>query len=361
MMARRITAKTKSQSRSPQRVQPKTQPFIEHLHELRRRLMYVAVSIGAWSAAAYGVQHHIVDLLLRPSHGQQFIQTTPGGGIDFLFRICIYTGIVFSIPVIVYQILKYLEPVVRKGSVQFARYGSISSGILAVGGMAFGYFVGLPAALHFLLHQFLTKQIETLISIQSYMSFVIMYMFGSALLFQIPLIILFINRIKHIRPRQLLKFERWFVLLSFIMAGLLDPSPHIMDQLLLAGPMIGMYQISILLILVVNRPKHGKKVQTLFESDKTAQAERLARSTQLKPLPAQTIPTAVAKSAQLLKPSIQQSNSSSSLRPQSVTPQVARKVVPLARRPVVQRQSAYLNEFVQLSNSRAQNTFRELA
>lgn len=318
--------------------------------------MYVAVSVGVWSSAAYGVQHHIVSLLLRPSHGQQFIQTTPGGGIDFLFRICLYTGFVFSIPVIVFQILKYIEPLVKKSSVKFVLYGSAASGLLAIAGMAFGYYLGLPAALHFLLNQFMTKQIETLISIQSYMSFVIMYMFGSALLFQIPLVILFINRIKPVKPRQLIKFERWFVLLSFILAALLDPSPHIMDQILLAGPMIMMYQVSIALIMYVNRPKHGKKVQRLFEKDLSRQAERLARRDSLKPLP---LPPLTLKTEPALVPihddavapaATQHSSATTGFRPGRVLDLAPQHHTGHSPHPTVNRArpQKYLNDFVNL-------------
>src|SRR6478672_5538730 len=86
------------------------QPFLEHVYELRRRLFYVIVSVTIFSAAAYGIEHSIVSALLKPAKHQEFIYTTPGGGLDFLFRLCLYVGIACSIPVIVYQILRYLEP-----------------------------------------------------------------------------------------------------------------------------------------------------------------------------------------------------------------------------------------------------------
>src|SRR5665213_2535426 len=82
-------------------------PFVEHLLELRRRLYYVAASVFAWGCAAYAVQQHLVSILLRPAKGQQFIYTSPGGGIDFLFRICIYAGIILSLPIIVYNVLRF--------------------------------------------------------------------------------------------------------------------------------------------------------------------------------------------------------------------------------------------------------------
>jgi sec-independent protein translocase protein TatC len=245
--------------------------------ELRRRLIYVALSVAVFSTAAYGVQQQIVGFLLRPSRGQDLIYTTPGGGLDFLIKVCMYTGIVCSLPVIVYQILKYIEPLIGDNEVRFALKGSIISACLAMCGMAFGYFAGLPATMHFLFNQFTTDQIHPLITIQSYMSFVTIYMFGAALLFQVPLILVCINRIKPLTPKGLFGKERWMILIAFVLAFIMNPTPNVVDQLMLAGPMILSYQIGIGLIAYVNRPKLSRRASTLLEQDKVARAEREAR------------------------------------------------------------------------------------
>ncbi len=287
-------AKKKQKSRVQNQPDPRNAklPFIEHLYELRRRLFYVVLSIGIWSTGAYFVQQHIVNALLKPAHNQHFIYTTVGGGIDFLFRICVYTGIVFSIPVIMFQVLKYLEPLIKRDAMRFMLWGSVVSGALAVAGMAFGYFVGLPSALHFLLNQFSTGKIEALLTIQSYMSFVTLYMLGSALLFQGPLLLVLINRIKPLKPSKLLGLERWVILIAFVLGGIMNPSPRWQDQVLLAGPMIIAYQIGVILVWLANR--HGKRparITTMIEQDNAVRQERLAKLRQARPvyLPASTI------------------------------------------------------------------------
>jgi sec-independent protein translocase protein TatC len=254
-----------------------TLPFIEHLYELRRRLFYVAVSIGIWSIGAYVIEHKLITWLLRPSKGQNFIYTSPLGGIDFLFRLSLYVGVIFSIPVIVYQILRYIEPLINKSASRFIAIGSAVSGILALAGVSFGYFLGLPAAMSFLLHQFVTVQIRPMLTIQSYMSFVMVYMLGSAMLFQLPLIMIFINRIKPLKPSKLFKYERWVILLAFVMSGIMNPTPNLLAQLIVAGPIILMYQVGIGIIAVLNRKRRPARVETLLEKDRTIQAERLAR------------------------------------------------------------------------------------
>jgi sec-independent protein translocase protein TatC len=258
------------------------QPFIEHAYELRRRLYYIGISVVLWGGAAYAVQEHIVNILLKPAHGESFIYTTPGGGIDFLFKICIYSGLIFSLPVIVYNALRFIEPLITKASRQFILWGSAVSGLLAVIGIVFGYYIGLPAALHFLTHQFTTVQIKPLVTIQSYLQFVIVYMVGSAMLFQLPLMLIFINRITPLKPKRLLHYERWVILIAFVLSGLMNPTPNMISQLLIAGPFILMYQVGILLVAFIN--KH-RKVYFLHQQDLAVQASRSAQLPVLRPVP----------------------------------------------------------------------------
>jgi sec-independent protein translocase protein TatC len=242
----------------------------------------VAISVGIWGTGAYFIEHQIIDALIKPAHGQQFIYTSPVDGINFLFKVCIYAGLIASIPVIVYNFLRYVEPLMAKDSARFIAVGSIISGILAAVGIAFGYFMGLPAALHFLLHQFITDQVTPMLTIQSYMSFVVVYMVGSALLFQLPLIMLFINRIRPLKPSTLFHYERWVILIAFIMAGLMNPTPRVLDQLLVAGPIILMYQVGIVIIALLNRPRRPGRVRKLASQDAAKQAARQERLQSMK-------------------------------------------------------------------------------
>jgi sec-independent protein translocase protein TatC len=271
-------------TRTPAKPVRRKAPFQEHLRELKRRVFYVALSVGVWSTAAYLIQQHIVSALLRPSHGQNFVYTSPLGGIDFLFRVCLYTGFIFSIPVIVYQLLRYTEPLLKHSTTRFIAGGTAASGILALVGILFGYFVGLPSALHFLLHQFVTGQIKPLITVQSYMSFVMVYMVGSALMLQIPLLLIFINRIKPLKPQKLLHHERWVILLAFVMAGLMNPTPRILDQLVVAGPIIIMYQVGIGIVWLMNRPRWPSHAAALYQEDLSKQEQRLRHAKSVRPL-----------------------------------------------------------------------------
>jgi len=260
-------------------------PFIEHLRELRRRLFYIALSVLSVSFAAYAVQQHLVHILLAPAKGQHFIYTSPGGGIDFLFRVCIYTGIVVSIPLIIYQLLRYISPLFREASTaRTIAIGSVTSGVFALAGVIFGYYVGMPTVLHFLFHQFTSQQIQPLITIQSYISFVTLYMLGSALLLQVPLILVYINRIKPLKPSSLIHKERWVILGAFVISAIMNPTPNIISQLMVAGPIIVMYQVGIIIIWLRNRHSHySPEVTALINKDAEIRAARLTVANRLKP------------------------------------------------------------------------------
>ncbi|HJP96843.1 MAG TPA: twin-arginine translocase subunit TatC [Candidatus Saccharimonadales bacterium] len=294
-MKKAKSATKRRQTTNPLLKSAQKQPFLEHVHELRRRLFYVAISVTVFSCAAYGVEHTIVNWLLKPAEHQKFIYTSPGGGLDFLFRVCLYVGIACSIPVIVYQILRYMEPLLRFNTRRVVAWGSIASGILAAIGMTFGYFIGLPAALHFLLNQFVTAQIQPLLTIQSYMSFVTVYMLGSALLLQVPLILLIINRIKPLKPKKLLSFsvQRWVIVVSIVGGALMNPNPNPVALFLVSSPMIVSYQAGVFMIWLINRKHHRPaKVKNLLQTDSQVRAERIQTARASKPL--QAVPAAAS-------------------------------------------------------------------
>jgi sec-independent protein translocase protein TatC len=258
----------------------KSQPFTAHLLELRRRITWIGLSVTIGAAAAYGVQQHIVALLLRPAGRQEFIYTSPGGGLNFLVQICVYSGVLVSIPVIIYNVLKFIEPVMPESSTRYILRGSFVAGLLAIAGIIFGFVFGLPSALKFLAHQFTTDQIKALIAVQSYMHFVTMFLLASALIFQAPLIMLLINRIKPMNPGKMLKLgaQRWVILISFILGAVISPTPDIRSMMILSVPMIISFEVGIGVVWHANhRRRKPKSVLKLLEQDAIMQAERFQR------------------------------------------------------------------------------------
>jgi sec-independent protein translocase protein TatC len=251
---------------------------MEHVQEARRRLIYIVISVLITSTLAYFIQQRIVHFILAPARHQQFIYTSPGGGISFLFQLCTYAGLVVSLPVIIFNLMKYIEPVLKIDRTRMVIKATVVSFMLATGGLFFGYYVGLPTALHFLTNQFQTSQIHALFTVSEYMSFLSIYLGGSALLFQLPLLVWFIDKMNHKGPRQFLKYERHVLAGSVIIAGIMAPVPSLIYQAMIALPIFVMYQIAIVVVWYEHRPGSRSTIERLKMLDREVAQKRLAIS-----------------------------------------------------------------------------------
>jgi sec-independent protein translocase protein TatC len=228
---------------------PKAQPFSEHVRELRRRAIYSIATLFLGSIAGFVIRQPLFSLIRRPLH-QQLYYTTPTGGFNAIIKVSLVFGVIVTVPVLVYQLGKFLSPAFnRRIHIIPIIFFSIT---LAALGVLFAYFVSLPAALHFLAN-IDSKNLQSLITVNEYLNFVFSYVAGFALLFQLPLVMLFINRIKPQRPGRLMRIQRWVILVSFIVAAILTPTPDPFNQFIMAAPIILLYQFSVVLVWFVNR------------------------------------------------------------------------------------------------------------
>jgi sec-independent protein translocase protein TatC len=221
-------------------------PLIEHLHELRIRLLWVVLMVIVASGISF-YYHALLLTLLQQPLGQTLYYTSPTGGLTFLFKLCVVSGSILVLPLIIYNLFRFLVPVLEPHKQQGLFKYVIWSFVFAYGGVAFAYFISLPAALHFLT-SFADKQIQSLINVNEYFNFAIAYIGGFALLFQLPLIILFINRLTPLPPRKMFSSLRYVVVGSFIVAAILTPTPDPINQFIMAAPIIVLYVFSIFLV-----------------------------------------------------------------------------------------------------------------
>jgi len=233
--------------------------FLDHIHELRRRLFWVVGAILVTSAGAYPFLDTILSVLTAPLGGQQLYYLTPIGGFSFSIKICFYVGIIVAVPIIMYHLYRYIEPLMGKQLRRSAVFYVGVSALMAAIGILFAYFVSLPGALHFLTGMDL-KNIQAMLTVDSYLTFVMTYLLGAALLFQIPLVLSITNHMTPLKPSKLMKAQRFVVVGAFIIAAIISPTPDIMNQLLLAVPVIVMYQIGVLTVWLQNRSR-AKKAQ----------------------------------------------------------------------------------------------------
>jgi sec-independent protein translocase protein TatC len=229
-----------------------SQTFLDHVRELRRRVLWVVLFIGGSGLFGYSFRRPVIRILQHPL-GAPLYYTSPAGSFNFVLKISFVIGIFIALPVIVYHAIRFIEPALPiRIKRWFLAKVILASFLLAVLGSAFGFYILIPMSLHFFAG-YSTAQIKPLISATEYLSYVMNALISFAILFQIPLIILFINRIRPIKPRTLLKYQKHIVVGAFVIAVILPFSYDPITQFVMAVPIVFLYYLSIILLFIVNR------------------------------------------------------------------------------------------------------------
>lgn len=232
-----------------------------HLRELQWRFMVIAVFFVIGACLAYSYRDILLPFLLQPLHGEKLVYLTPGGGFSFVFLVSIYAGLAMAFPAFLHQIYNFLRPALPTAAQRKSATIIISSVILLIAGIAFGYYVAVPNALTFL-YGFADQYVESSLTAESYLNFVVSYTLGIGIVFQIPLLLLLINAIKPFTPGGIMKSEKWVVLGAFIVAAIITPTPDPVNQAIVAGPVIVVYQFGVIAVLVSIAKAHRRKKAT---------------------------------------------------------------------------------------------------
>ncbi len=231
--------------------------FLEHLYELRNRLFWVVSALVLASALAFQFKDTLVDIVMAPLHGEQLVYLTPGGGFGFIFTLSIYFGALLAIPVFVYHIYKFLQPLMFRASRRFVATFILVSGFLASAGALFGYFVAIPAALNFLT-TFAGDAVAPNLTADSYLGFVVAYVLGLAALFQIPLLLFLFDHVKPIPPGGLSSSQRFVIIGATVAAAIITPTPDALNMAIIAVPIIAVYEVGAFVVFIRHQTR-GRK------------------------------------------------------------------------------------------------------
>jgi sec-independent protein translocase protein TatC len=219
--------------------------LLGHLEELRDRLVKagVAVLIGTIIAAIFTPQ--ILKLLIDP-YGQPLQVLGPTEGISIYFRVALTAGMILAMPVLVYQFLMFILPGLEEREKKYIFWGVPSATLLFLIGVAFAWFIMLPAAVGFL------KEWQTDIFVQEwqsqkYIPFVTSILFWIGVSFETPLIIFIMSKLGLVTPQFLIKQWRFAFLIISIAAAMITPTIDPFNMALVMLPLIVLYGISILL------------------------------------------------------------------------------------------------------------------
>lgn len=262
MKAQLKSQKSNQQTKRHSSEQTTSTTFLDHVVELRTRALWVGLFLIASSALTYSYHDVLLKVIMAPLHEEKLIYLTPGGGFSFIFLISLYAGLLATIPVFIYHLHAFIKPALPLRAQRSVLKIILASTLLISMGVAYGYFIAIPAALQFLT-TFAGDAVTPNLTADSYLNFFLAYIAGLALLSLLPLILMFTHWIKPFKPGGLLKSERWVVLFAFIAAAIITPTPDIVNQAMIAVPVIGIYQLGVVAVFVaiLKEKKRNKKVQ----------------------------------------------------------------------------------------------------
>lgn len=226
-------------------------PLLQHLDELRQRLFRAFFALILTTAASFVFAPQMVDYLARPIggvHALVSIEITENIGI--FMKVALLSGFLFAMPVLVYEILAFVLPGLKANEKRWLLIVVPLAGVLFAAGVAFTWFVMLPSAVPFLTG-FLG--ITTHVRPENYFDFITRLMFWIGLCFELPLILMFLAKLKIINTKQLAAGWRYAIVAIAIIAAAVTPTVDPVNMGLVMAPLMGLYLISLLLTSFVNR------------------------------------------------------------------------------------------------------------
>lgn len=232
--------------------------MIHHVREIQLRLLAVVGVLIAGMIVGYAYYEPLFEFIKAPLAGPLHY-TSPAGSFTFIIKICLMIGVIVTLPVIVYNVIMFIQPALAKRLSKARVYLTTLASLLLAGvGAAFAFLIIIPLALRFF-YKFQVDGLVALISADEYLRFVVGVIITFVLIFQLPLIISLIDHITPLQPKKLLKFEKYIIVGSvFIGVAVpfaLDPTV----QLLIASPIIILYNVSIGIVMLQHAFRRSPK------------------------------------------------------------------------------------------------------
>ena len=247
-------------------------PFTEHLEELRHRLIVCFVAVGVGFVICYFFAKQIFEILMRPliqvmPPGEGLIFTAlPEAFITYL-KVALLAGIGLASPVIIYQFWRFIAPGLYQREQRAMFPIVLFSTFFFVGGALFGYFVVFPFGFKFFIG-FASDSIRALPSIREYLKFATKLLFAFGFIFELPLFSYFLARLGLVNAEMLRTKQKYAILIIFMLAAILTP-PDIVTQVMMAGPLLLLYELSIWIAKIF-----GRKPLDLEDEEESAKTQR---------------------------------------------------------------------------------------
>jgi sec-independent protein translocase protein TatC len=247
-------------SKKPKHKDPKEMPFLEHLEELRWRIIKCIAAVFVFMLVSFPFSGKLISVLTYPNYRLDNPATinfiNPTGAIRVRMEIALAVGLIAALPVILYQFWQFVAPGLLEKERKYIFPTIVITTLCFLTGSAFAYFILLPTVLPFL-YKMGTLEIRPELNLPEYMSFTLRLILVAGLIFELPVLSFFLSRMGLLTPDFLKKYRRYGIVLIFIFAALLTP-PDPLSQIMMAVPLLFLYQISVWVSIIGRRRRDAK-------------------------------------------------------------------------------------------------------
>jgi sec-independent protein translocase protein TatC len=244
--------------------------FLEHLAELRQRLIRCVIAIGLGFAVCLAFGERVFKLLAEPLtailKGTPMVFTALPDPFFMYMKVSLISGIFIVLPYIIYQLWLFVYPGLLPRERKLAFPFIFVATLLFYLGAAFAYFAVFPAAFKFFI-SYQTPDLKAMISIRDYVSLAMLLMLAFGAVFETPIIVVFLGLLGVFDSSFLKRGRRYFVVLAFIIAAILTPTPDVINQTIMAVPMILFYEVGIQVLAIFERKRAKEANQEMAEEN----------------------------------------------------------------------------------------------
>ena len=237
--------------------------FLDHLDELRIRIIRSCIAIGAGMLVAFIFVDRIADFVLAPTlrmlpPGTTLIYTRPGEGFSFYLDVALIGGVVLAMPFVMYQVWRFIAPALYANEKRFVVPFVILTTLGSLGGALFSHYILFPGMIAFF-GTFNSQTMKFAPRVEDTFDMYKNLLLGMVVVFQLPTVVFFLAKMRLVTARFLWRHIQYAVLIIFIIAAALTPTTDPWNQTAFAAPMIGLYVLSIGIAWLVG-PKREKEV-----------------------------------------------------------------------------------------------------
>ena len=228
-----------------------TMGFLDHLEELRKRLVYSIVAVIVGTAVCWGYRERIYAVMQKPimdalrAHGlaEKLVYLNPTDPFNLYLKIAALAGLFLTSPYVLYQVWMFISPGLYRNEKRYVVPFMVSTIMLFTLGGYFGYRIAYPRALDFFIG--FSGQFQPMITVGEYTSLFLSIVLGMGLIFEMPILVFFLAFMGIMSPSFMLKNFRYAILVIFILAAIVTPTPDVVNMCVFAAPMLALYAASI--------------------------------------------------------------------------------------------------------------------